>query len=477
MAALSARLHRLLSASSTRLVFAAFAVQLLLVSLAMGSVYLAAEREIAARDQALVLELREDMIAAWRAGGMTEIAALVNARLALSGSGHVILLADATGNPLAGNLPGLPAGLAAGNDWQRLSLAGPSLQQGSYLVLLTRLDNRHLLLVGQAASRGDALLSAIWRALAASLALTLPAALLLALLLGRLSAARVAGIAGVAQAVTGGTLDRRAPRDDSNDVYDQLAGVINTMLDRIEALIGELRMVTDTLAHDLRSPLTRLRGRVERAQTSGVDAEALDGMAADLDRLLLMLTTALQISRAEAGIGREHFTATDLAELLADTADVYGPVAEEAGLALAVRVPEGLIVALHRPLIQQALGNAIENALRHARGASAITLSANAGPEGIDLIVADDGPGIPPDQHELALSRFGRLDPARSADGGAAGDAMGGMGLGLALVAAVARLHGGQVLLGSNHPGLRLVIRLPGVPLPTAAPPSAATAH
>jgi signal transduction histidine kinase len=409
-------------------------------------------------------------------GGVQELTLLIDARFAQPGSGQVLLLADDAGGALAGNLPGLPAGLA-GNGWQRVDLAGPRLIHGPYNVLLTRLDRGHILLVGQAAARSDALLTAIVRALAASLALTVPAALALALLLGRLSAARVSGIASVAQAVAGGDLGRRAPRDGSDDPYDRLAGVINTMLDRIEGLVGELRMVTDTLAHDLRSLLTRLRGRVERAQNSGADAETLDAMATDLDRLLLMLTTALQISRAEAGIGREHFAATDLAELLADTADVYGPVAEERGLALAFQVPEGLVVALHRPLIQQALGNAIENALRHARGASAITLSANTGPEGIDLIVADDGPGIPPDQHELALSRFGRLDPARGADGGAAGDAAGGMGLGLALVNAVARLHGGVVLLGSNHPGLRLVIRLPGMPLPTAGHRVAATAH
>lgn len=445
---------------------------MLLVSLAMASVYVAAQRQIAARDQELVIDLRDDLLAAWRAGGATEVTTFINARLALSGSNHALLLADATGSALAGNLPGQPAGLSDRN-WQRLELAGPRLAAGPYLVLLTRLDGGLSLLVGQASARGDALLLAVVEALAASLALTVPAALGLALLLGRLSAARVSGISRVAEAVSSGDLSRRAPRDGSEDAYDRLAGVINAMLDRLEGLVSELRTVTDGLAHDLRSPLTRLRGRVERAQAGEPDPEVLDAMASDLDRVVTMLTTALQISRAEAGIGREHFSRTDVAELLADTADIYAPVAEDQGIALVAQAPGGLMIPLHRPLVQQALGNAIENALRHAHGARTITLSANATADGVAVIVADDGPGIPPENRELALCRFGRLDPARGADG----DLAGGMGLGLALVSAVARMHGGNVELGSNEPGLRLAIHLPAAQPPAASPPSAPAVH
>lgn len=459
MTALLPRLRRLLAASSTRLVLAAFAIQLLLVSLAMGSVYVAAQRQIAALDQQLVVDLRDDLLAAWRAGGVNEVTSLINARLALTGSGHALLLADSGGAALAGNLPGQPAGLA-GSGWQRVDLAGPRLAAGPYLVLLTRLDADHVLLVGQAAARGDALLVAIVRALVASLALTVPGALGLALLLGRLTAARLSGIVGVARAVAGGDLARRVPRDGSDDAYDRLARIINVMLDRIEGLVNELRTVTDGLAHDLRSPLTRLRGRVERAQAGGADDASLDAMASDLDRLLAMLTTALQISRAEAGIGREHFTVTDVAGLLADIVEIYGPVAEDCGMALMLDAPAGLSVPLHQPLIQQALGNAIENALRHAVGATRITLAAEPRGEGVTLIVADDGPGIPPAQHAIALSRFGRLDPARTVVGGASA-AGSGMGLGLALIAAVARLHGGCVNLADNAPGLRLELHLP----------------
>ena len=468
------RLQRLLRARSTRLVFLAFAVQLALVGLAMASIYGAASREIARHDRAIITELRDDLVAVWRAGGMAELARVIDLRSGQFESGDVLLLADRDGNALAGNIAGIPTGSPMSDVWQEAALTGPRLPAGRYLFVSTRLDAGHVLIAGRARDRGNAMLTAIIEALVASLALTIPGALVLAILLGRLSAARISQIASVAMAVTDGNMALRAPRDGSEDVYDRLAGVINRMLDRIEQLLDELRTVTDGLAHDLRSPLTRLRGRVERAQAAGADAQTLDAMAEDLDRLLAMLATALQISRAEAGIGRDHFVVTDVADLLSDTVDVYGPVAEDHGIAMVSQVPSGLACALHRPLIQQALGNAIENALRHATGATSITLSANAISDGVELVVADDGPGIPPEKHALALSRFGRLDPAR---GESATEAGGGMGLGLALVSAVARLHGGNVVLASNAPGLKLIIRLPQRPEKPDLPPSVPAVH
>ncbi len=468
------RLQRLLRASSTRLVLLAFAVQLALVGLAMASVYAAASREIERHDRATITQLRDDLLAVWRAGGVAELGRVIDLRSGSSESGLVLLLADRDGNALAGNISGIPAGSQISDVWQEALLEGQRLPGGRYSFVLTRLDAGHVLIAGHARAKGDAMLTTIVEALLASLALTIPGALVLAILLGRLSAARVSKIAGVAMAVADGNLGMRAPRDESEDAYDRLAGVINTMLDRIEQLLDELRTVTDGLAHDLRSPLTRLRGRVERAQTAGADAQTLDAMAEDLDRLLAMLSTALQISRAEAGIGRDHFVVTDLADLLSDTVDVYGPVAEDHGMEMVFQVPSGLACALHRPLIQQALGNAIENALRHATGATSITLSADANSDAVELVVADDGPGIPPDKHALALSRFGRLDPARGAPAAETGS---GMGLGLALVSAVARLHGGNVVLASNAPGLKLIIRVPQRPETPDLPPSTPAVH
>ena len=166
-------------------------------------------------------------------------------------------------------------------------------------------------------------------------------------------------------------------------------------------------------------------------------------------------------SRAEAGIGRDHFAPVELADLIDTTAEVYGPIAEDLGLQLEALVAPTGTALLHRALIQQALGNLIENGLRHAKAATHITLSAERTASGVDLIVADDGPGIPSAQHALALSRFGRLDEARGGTG---------TGLGLSLVQAVARLHGGDVSLMNGHPGLKVVMHLPQPDQAPAAP-------
>jgi signal transduction histidine kinase len=447
------RLRRLANANSTRLVLLAFAVQLLLVAVAMASVYLNAAREVEDRDGALVTELRDDLLVVWKLGGADEVKALVEARAAGAGSNEVLVLADARGNAITGDLPGLPPGLTQAQGWQLLTLEAPGVASGRYRLLWTRLDTDHQLLVGRAVAGGEALLKAVWQALLASLGASVPAALMLALWLGRLTNMRLAAVAEVAEAVASGDLSQRAGRDDSHDAFDRLAEAINRMLDRIEALVTELRMVTDGLAHDLRSPLTRLRTRVEAAQAHPPDADTLEEMAAEVDRVLTMLTTALQISRAEAGIGRDHFRTTNLADLLETVAEIYGPLAEEQGLALTVDAPPGLAAALHQPLMQQALGNLVENALRHAGGARHIILSAGLGAAGVVLAVADDGPGIAAADHATALSRFGRLDPAR-------GD--GGMGLGLSLASAVAHLHNGDIRLVDNQPGLKVLLALPG---------------
>jgi signal transduction histidine kinase len=245
------------------------------------------------------------------------------------------------------------------------------------------------------------------------------------------------------------------PVTGSGDAFDALGGAINTMLDRIQSLVSELRLTTDGLAHDLRSPVTRLKAALDRAMLETEDpvaVAALESVASESEALLDMLSTALLISRTQAGIGREQLHAIDVQAFLLDLSEVYGPLAEDQDFTIAVEAEPGLTLNLHRQLASQAIGNLIENALRYAEGGKQITLSAARKGETVELAVADDGPGIPPDRHAEALRRFGRLDPSRHS---------GGSGLGLSLVEAVARLHGGEVALEDNRPGLRVVLRLP----------------
>jgi signal transduction histidine kinase len=216
-------------------------------------------------------------------------------------------------------------------------------------------------------------------------------------------------------------------------------------------------MVTDSMAHDLRSPVARMKSTLEQAITQTTDKVAVHALADSIeeaDSLHRLLNTALEISRAEAGIGRNQFTAFSLFELMQDIAEVYGPLAEEEGYEIGVNVTGPLRVFAHRELLTRALSNLVDNALKYADGGSMILLRAQAlGSSMVRLEVADDGPGIPDARKADALRRFGRLDPARTQSGA---------GLGLSLVETIAHLHGGMLMLEENDPhGLCVTLQLP----------------
>jgi signal transduction histidine kinase len=225
-----------------------------------------------------------------------------------------------------------------------------------------------------------------------------------------------------------------------------LAAAINAMLERIEELVEQLRLVTDSLAHDLRSPLTRMRANMERA-TGGAGPErqqqALEAVALDIDRMLRLISATLEISSTEAGAGRQHFEEFDVAEMLRDICEIYNPVAEERGMSISVSAPDALKFVGNRQSVGRAVANLVDNALHY--GGGAIELGASATDGTIALSVSDRGPGIPPELREQALGKYRRLEEARTTEGS---------GLGLALARAVARLHGGDNALEDNAPGL-----------------------
>ncbi|WP_404334002.1 sensor histidine kinase [Sphingomonas sp. MMS12-HWE2-04] len=275
-----------------------------------------------------------------------------------------------------------------------------------------------------------------------------------ALVITRYVGRRLDAIAGVVDAVAGGDLTRRIGAEGGGDAFDRLAVRIDGMLDRVDRLMAELRVVTDSIAHDLRSPIARLRARAEAAATAEHPQQreaALAGLTAETDLVMRMLTVLLEISRSEA-MTRDSFSAVEPAELIEEIADLYAPVVEEAGLAFALDVAPVPAARLHRELLSQAIANLIDNALRHAQGGGDIRLSLAAREGALRIAVADHGPGIAPADRAQALSQFGRLDTARS---------LPGAGLGLALVDAVARLHGGRLELADNAPGLIATMVLP----------------
>lgn len=301
---------------------------------------------------------------------------------------------------------------------------------------------------------------AFQRALIASAGVALLAAvgvvLLAALWLNRLLLSRMETLATTAGRIAEGDLSARTDTHPKGDVFDRLGEAMNSMLDRIEELMTGMRTVTDSVAHDLRSPLTRMRADLARAMEPGVDEQtrldAIELAHAEADRSLATLSALMDIARAEAGLSRELMASVDLTALVSEIGELFAPMIEDAGQALMTSTPsEPVIVNAHELILRQAVGNLLHNAALYAGEGAVIRLLLERSPGHVKIIVADSGPGIPLEHRGRVRERFVRLDAARSAPGG---------GLGLAIAAACAKLHGGSLDLEDANPGLRVVIDL-----------------
>ena len=408
-------------------------------------------RQLDSDAQAFVRAERAAVMAAYKLGGLRGARAMIANELRVPGP-LVMLLARDDGRKIVGNTQDWPPTLGLGRTWRRIDLyRARSDRPEPFGVATDELPDGNRLLVGRSLDEEARLRETLYTILAGSVALAVVLAALASTLLARFIGVRVAEIAGVAAAVADGDLSRRIPDAGGDDAFDRLSTALNGMLARIEALLGELRTVTDGLAHDLRSPVTRLKARIERA-ARGEDAD-LQAISVEADALLEMLDTTLEISRAEAGIGRDNFTEIDLSALMHDLCEMYAPLAEDSGVVMTDTSGITVKARVHRELIGRAIANLVDNALRYAATGGSITLAASALGHGARLTVADRGPGIVEADRAVALKRFGRLDAARR-DGGA--------GLGLSLAASVARLHGGTLELADNAPGLVVTLVLPG---------------
>ncbi len=269
----------------------------------------------------------------------------------------------------------------------------------------------------------------------------------------------LANISETTAAVAAGDLTQRVRLAGTADEFDLLAETINDMLDRITRLMDGVRQVSNAIAHDLRTPITRARARLEDAALHATsDAElraAIERATAELDGVVAVFKALLRIAEIEAGARRSAFTRFELTPLLQDLAELYGAVADERAIRLVATLAPGLSVFGDRALIQQAVANLLDNALKFAPSAGLIRLEAQPEGAGIEIAVADQGPGIPAAERAHATERFFRGEAARHTPG---------FGLGLALVQAVAQLHGGSVRLTDAAPGLRAVLFLPSAP-------------
>lgn len=270
-----------------------------------------------------------------------------------------------------------------------------------------------------------------------------------ALVLGGYLRRRLNAIGDAAEAIIGGDFRRRMPAGERNDEFDRLAKVLNLMLEQIERLLDNLRQVSSDVAHDLRTPLTQLRNALERSLHGDQDTATHQQVIADslirVDGILSLFAAILRISEVESGKIRRRFTPVDVSALVTELAESYAPALRETGQALTWAVAPGLTLDGDRELIAQAVINLIENAQRHTPEGTSIHIDASEGGARVKIVVADNGPGVAEADRALISRRFIRLDSSRS---------QAGHGLGLNLVAAVARLHRGALRFADNHPGL-----------------------
>jgi len=379
---------------------------------------------------------------------------------------------------LEGSLPSWPAGLEGGGGAETLPLPEGAasrhylVERQVRMVALTLDDGRHLA-VGRDISEHARFQRTLQLAAAGALALVVLGGLGAGLGVSRRLLGRVDAMRDTIGTILAGRRDERVPIGAGDaaaseraasralDEFDQLAVQFNQLLDDNEQLLARMRQVTDDVAHDLRTPLARMRARIEANLAAGPQAEAdtdtLHNTLEDIDRLLDTFNALLRIAQIESRSLQEHMEVVALDDQIEDAVDLYQPVAEDAGLALRSEMTRGLQLRGDRHLISQALTNLLDNAIKYSAGSGEVVVRSQRvtdaeGAERVELSVSDDGPGIPEADRERVLQRFVRLDASRSTAG---------TGLGLSFVAAVAALHDADLRLEDAGPGLRVVLAFP----------------
>jgi signal transduction histidine kinase len=402
----------------------------------------------------------------WADGGLPALVVTIEERLAQNIDDDAIyLLVDPSMKRLAGNLASWPSSVIAVNQAYELPVMRAGMRSLATVERYELPGGVHLLIGRDAQVRAqlrkmltDALL---WAAVVVLLMATVGA-----LVIRNLFRRTLANISATSTAIAGGDFARRVKLTGHGDEFDQVAEVINDMLDRIGRLMDGVRQVSNAIAHDLRTPITRARARLEDAALHAESAEelraAIERATVDLDGIVGVFQALLRIAEIEAGSRRSLFARLDLTPLLREVAELYGAVAEERGIVLRLETPDAVPAYGDRAMIHQAIANLVDNAVKFSPDGGTVRVTASV-TAAVLITVEDQGPGIPLADREKATDRFYRGESARSTPGS---------GLGLSLVLAVAHLHGGTLRLEDNRPGLRAILSLP-LPEATEVRPAA----
>jgi signal transduction histidine kinase len=398
----------------------------------------------------------------YRIGGVRRLTSVIERRAREPGS-FLFLLQEPTGETISGNISGVMAERfitrrPSETSYKRLDEEG---QTSEALVRTLVLPGSQRLLVGRDLEERERLNMVLNQALRILLAGLLLFGGLGSFFVARRALARIDAMTATSQSIMAGDLSERLPVSGGGDELDRLALNLNAMLDRIGELMQGMKEVSDNIAHDLKTPLTRLRNSAEQALRTGKGQQeyksALERCIAESDTLIRTFNALLLIARTEAGAGSDSFTSVDISQMMDDIAEMYEPSAEESGALLTSIIEPGLVSAANRELLGQVIANLIENALKYGLppfdGTPAeITVTARRNESHILLAVSDHGSGIPAEMRARAVERFGRLDASRNKPGS---------GLGLSLAMAVAHLHKGTLVLDSNAPGLKVTLEFP----------------
>jgi signal transduction histidine kinase len=410
-------------------------------------------------------------------GGIRRLVFIIDARARRPGS-SLYLVTTFTGDGLAGNVGLLGEGVLEHSGWTETVYRRLDDAEGTEhhaLVRVSQLPSGFRLLVGRDLEERERLYEVILAAGQWSIALVIVLGLAGGFFVARRVLRRVDAMTETSRTIMAGDLSGRLPINGSEDELDRLAVNLNAMLERIEALMRGFKEVSDNIAHDLKTPLTRLRNRAEEALRADKDVQgyraALETTIDESDELIRTFNALLMIARAESGQASTPMDDFDAAEIARGVGELYDPLADEKGIALRVEARTAAPARGNRELVTQALANLVDNAIKYAKPAGAevsgrpaeVVVRADSDGDRIRLTVADHGPGIPAADRGRVVERFVRLEESRSEPGS---------GLGLSLVSAVAHLHGGELQLESNEPGLKATLLLPreGPQLPRPAP-------
>lgn len=435
-------------------------------------------RMLTVQTQETINEEMQGLASAYQRGGLPLLVRTIERRARQPGA-NLYLIADPNGNILSGNVESLEPDVLAVEGWtpRRFSYErygeGNILDRGNSeqvsraienrheaIALVLRLPNRMIIMVGRDLGEPERFRTVVRRALVVALGMMSLGGLAIWYLVGRRALKRIDSVSEASARIMGGDLNGRLPVTGSGDEFDRLSENLNIMLTRIASLNEGLKQVSDNIAHDLKTPLTRLRNRAEAALTGRKKPaeyrEALETTIAESDQLIRTFNAILMISRLEAGYSTEAVSKVDLVELVNGVVELYEPAAEEVGVTLTANVNGAFTVDGNRELIAQALSNIVDNAIKYSsatEGAPRVVVSLEHEEGEARLVITDNGPGIADEtDRQRATERFVRLEKSRSQPGS---------GLGLSLAKAVMKFHGGRLDLSPANPGLSVTMIFP----------------